>query len=77
MSHADTHRVFCTYFGATLDLRASETDNCSVDNHAILCIFFVLTNWREVQYEKETGEIGETVVNDSDKWLFFGDTLSR
>eukprot|EP00957_Ditylum_brightwellii_P113940 8685945-Ditylum_brightwellii.AAC.1 len=64
MSHADTHCVFCTNFATTLDLRATKTDNCNMDNHGIICILFVLTNWREVQYEKETREIGEMALND-------------
>ena len=46
MSSADTHRVICTDFGATLDLSAAEKDNCSVDNHAVLAIYFVLSNNR-------------------------------
>ena len=41
MSNPDKHRVLLTDFGATLDLRASETDNCSVDNHAVICIFLL------------------------------------
>ena len=44
MSNPDVSRVICTDFGATLDLHACETDNSSVDNHAVICIFFVLTD---------------------------------
>ena len=55
MSDADITRVILTDFGATLDLRAAETDNSSADNHAVNCIMFVLTNWRKVTYyNKET-----------------------
>ena len=64
-----------TDFGATLDLCASKKDNCSVDNHAILCIFFVLTNWRKVKYKIGENEYSETIINDCDN--FFGSTLSR
>ena len=31
MSHPDKTRVICTDFGATLDLRAAETDNSSIN----------------------------------------------
>ena len=46
MSNPELCRVLCTNFGATLDLCTSEKYNCSVENHAIICIFFVLTHWR-------------------------------
>ena len=42
MSHPDKHRVICTNFGATLDLGSVEKGNCSVDNHAVMCIFLWL-----------------------------------
>ena len=42
MGNKDKHRVLLTDFGATLDLRAAEYDNSSVDNHAVICIFFCL-----------------------------------
>ena len=71
MSDADKHRVICTDFGATLDLCASEKDNCSVDNHAVLCIFFVLSNWRKVKYKIGKNEHSETIINDCNKWLFW------
>eukprot|EP00957_Ditylum_brightwellii_P192632 14667088-Ditylum_brightwellii.AAC.1 len=77
MSNAEKHHALCTNFGSTLDLFASEKDNSSVDNHAALCIFFVLSNWRNVKYKTEEGEYKDTVVNDCDKWLVFGDTMSR
>ena len=43
-SHPDIHRIIYTDFGATLDLSAIEKDNCSVNNHAVVCILFVVTN---------------------------------
>ena len=70
MSNANKHPVICTIFRATLDLWASKKDNCSVDNHAILCIFFVLTNWRKVKYKIGENEYSETIINDCNKWLF-------
>ena len=42
--------VFCTDFAATLDLGASEKDNCSVNNHAVVCILIATYNWRKVKY---------------------------
>ena len=34
----NTTRVFCTDFGATLDLFGAEKDNSSIDNY-VVCIF--------------------------------------
>mmetsp|Transcript_53785 Transcript_53785/g.62870 ORF Transcript_53785/g.62870 Transcript_53785/m.62870 type:complete len:289 (-) Transcript_53785:197-1063(-) len=42
MSDPNKHRVLCTDFGATLDLIGAEKSNLSVNNHAIVDIFFVL-----------------------------------
>ena len=44
MSDAETTHVICSDFGATLDLGADEKDNCSIDNHAVINIFFVISN---------------------------------
>ena len=74
MSDRDKHRVICTGFGATLDLSAAEKDNSSVDNHAVICIFFVSQNWRKVSYKREVEGGGvlddETIINDCEKWIF-------
>ena len=77
MSHPDKHRVICTGFGATLDLGSVEKGNCSVDNHAVMCIFFVVSNWREVKFTNIRGEQDSTIINDCDKWVFFGETMSK
>ena len=77
MCNPDKHRVICTDFGATLDLSAAEKDNCSVNNHAVIAIYFVLSNWRTVEYKKSEEEYDKAIMNDCDKWLFFGDTISR
>jgi hypothetical protein len=69
MSHPDLHRVLFTDFGATLDLCAAEKDNSSVNNHAVICIFFVITNWRHVTY-KNGGEVDKTILNDCERWIF-------
>ena len=77
MSNPNKHRVICTDFGATLDLGAVEKGNCSVDNHSVMCIFFVVSNWREVEYVNIKGNADKTITNDCDKWIFFGDTISK
>jgi len=48
MSHLDLHRVIFTDSGVTLDHMATEKDKPSVNNHAMICIFFVCKNWRNV-----------------------------
>ena len=77
MSDHDKHRVISTDFGATLDLRAAETDNCSVDNHAVVDIFFITYDWKPVKYNRKDGSVDETIISTTDKWIFFADTLSR
>ena len=80
MSDRNLHRVIMTDFGATLDLSAAEKDNSSVDNHAVICIFFVNLNWRNVKYKRAVEDVGlvedEIIVSDCEKWIFFGDTIS-
>jgi len=39
MSYPDLHWLLITYFGATLYLMATEKDNLSVNNHAVVCMF--------------------------------------
>ena len=70
MINHDKHHIICTDFGATLDLAVAEKDNCSVDNHAVLAIYFVLSNWRTVKYKKEEDKCNETIINDYNKCLF-------
>ena len=71
MPNQNKTRVILTDFGTSLDMRASKTINCSLDNHAVVCIFFVLTNWRTVKYhDSATKEDDETIINDCDRWIF-------
>ena len=77
MSDPNKHRIICTDFGATLDLGAAEKGNCSVDNHSVMCTLFVVSNWREVEYVNTKGNADKTIINDCDKWIFFGDTMSK
>ena len=44
--------IICTNFGASFDLNAKETDNCSQANYAAVCIFYILYNWQNVEYNK-------------------------
>ena len=80
MSDKNLHRCIMTDFGATLDLSAAEKDNSSVDNHAVICIFFVNFNWRDVRFKRMLEGVGlvddVTRVSDCEKWIFFGDTIS-
>ena len=46
MGDSNCQRVICTNFGATLDLMAAEKDNSLVNNHVVICIWFVAYNWR-------------------------------
>ena len=78
MSDRDSTRVALVDFGTKLDLRAIETDNCSVDNHALMRIFFVLCNWREIKYlNKRVEENDKKIANDCDEWVLFGVTISK
>ena len=58
MSDRNLYRVIMTDFGATLDLSAAKKDNSSVDNHAVICIFFVNLNWRNVKYKQAVEDVG-------------------
>lgn len=81
MGDLNLHRVICTDFGASLDLCSAEKNNCSVDNRAVICILFVVYNRRNVSFQKmsEIGEYetDEMIANDCDRWVFFGDTMSK
>ena len=55
-------------FEVMLDLCAVEKDNISVNNHTVVCIFFVLSNWRKVNYLRiDTSEWDEMITNKCDK----------
>jgi hypothetical protein len=65
-----------TDFSATMDLRAGETDNSSVDGHAVLDTFVVLHSPRTVKVMKNDKEIIAR-VHECDVWHHFGDTISK
>ena len=73
--------LICTDFGATLDLSAAEKEKRSVDNHAFVCVFFVTQNLTRVNYKRavkvEEFLGDETIINDCEKWIFFGDTMLK
>ena len=81
MSNSDMHCILFTDFGATLDLMAVEKENSSVNNYAVICNFFACSNWRVATFKKQVEGsedlIDKTIVNDCDRWIFFGDTLSK
>lgn len=66
-----------TDFAATLDLRAGETDNCSVDGHAVVDNFVVLHSPRNVSVEKEPGTVVTHRINECEVWHMFGDSRSK
>ena len=52
MSHPNYRHICCTAFDTTYDLQASEMDNSSVNNYSVICIFFLITNWRNIKFPK-------------------------
>ena len=81
MSDPSTTIVFCTDFGATLDLHAKETDNCSQNHHAAVCILYVIYDWRLVEYEMLddlNNNVSTTkIVSRCDRWISFIDMISK
>jgi hypothetical protein len=74
--------VIMTDFAATLDLRAIETVNSSIDAHAFLDNFIVISNRRDarVQYRNRSNgaeEVKVLSINDCDVLQYFGSTMSK
>ena len=65
-------RIMLTNFSVTLDLRARMSDNCSVDNYTALDVFFLLTDFREV--ELKSGKKARICA--TDVWYFFSYSIS-
>jgi phage tail protein X len=65
-----------TDFSASMDLRAGETDNSSVDRHAVLAIYIVLHSKRVVTVEKD-GKLVKHTLYDCDVWHFFAESMSK
>jgi hypothetical protein len=74
---ADDVVLICTDFSASLDLRAKLTDNCSQDNHAVLAIYYVQQNRREIHCVDKDGTTIKKVVFDTQVFFFFGDSQSK
>ena len=64
--------VILTDFSASLDLRARQTDNCSVSNYAVLDIFYLLHNIRKVRLENNI----DTYICDTYCFSYFGCSIS-
>lgn len=70
--------VILTDFSATMDFRASQTANSSVDSHGALQIFVVLHSPRVVKLIDKNGVVqGDKRVHECDVWYFFGATMSK
>jgi len=64
--------VIMTDFAATMDLRAIETVNCSVDNHAWLVNFIVISNKRSVPIDGK-----REFFHDCDVFQYLGCTMNK
>ena len=45
--------IFCSDFGARLNLAAKDTGNYSVGNHTAVCIVYLLYNQENVEYDEK------------------------
>jgi hypothetical protein len=72
--------IIMTDFAATLALKACETVNSSVDSHAFLDNFIVISNRRKANVINRCNEevtTTEVSLNDCDVHQFFGSTMSK
>ena len=77
MYNENDARVLLTEFGASLDLRHIETDDCSVENHSTMASYFLLTNLRTVTCNKKDGTSNQIILSDCNKWKIFGETIPK
>lgn len=68
---------YFTDFGATMDLRSNATDNCSVDGHAVLAVFYKFSKQRLVDYINDNGEGDVHILVDCDVSQFIGGSESK
>jgi hypothetical protein len=68
--------ILLTDFSATLDLRAGEVENCSVNGHAVLDTFVVVHSPRSIIVVKD-GRERIARIHECDVWHYFGDTISK
>ena len=59
-------------FSISLNLRSKETDNCIINNHSILDIFFILNNFRTIKLKYRE----KTYLHDTDVCTFFSYSIS-
>ena len=82
-SHSDpTTIVFCSNFGATLDLMAKETDDFSVDDHATARILRAACGQKDVEHGAIDHDNNQSLaktkrISQVDRWIAFVDTLSK
>ena len=77
MFQLDLLHIFQINFEVRLNMFATKKDNLSVDNHAVIDNWFIQTNYLPVRYKKNNGKLGDTIINDCDTWIFFGNTMSQ
>ena len=72
--------VIATDFGATLDSRTMEKDNCSVNNHAAFCVMHSLHDWKDIKHEiieRNGNMLSKKNISKCGRWINFVDTSSR
>ena len=60
--------MILTGFPAIANLKASKTDNSSVDNHAVLAIYYALYDFRDFTYKDADGKEVKKVICTCDVW---------
>ena len=76
MSNLTTY-LFFTDFGTNLDIGAAKIDICSFDNRVVVNIRFVIYGFRKVKIKRKNGVWDEMILNECDRWVIFGDTISK
>ena len=59
-------------FSASLDLKARQTDNCSVNNHVVLGMFYLLNNFRKIRLDDNN----YACICDTHCFAYFGCSIS-
>ena len=68
----DDTRAVLANFSATLDLRARETGNFSVDDHEVIVIFFILNDFRTTRLQTSD----RIQACDASIYCYFGCSMS-
>ena len=81
LSNPTTTMVFSSDFGAALDLIAKETDNCSQNNRAAVCIAHVTHNCRNIECDEHDQNNNALAtkkpISKCDRWIGFIGTLEK